>query len=314
MAQQTLNPLPLQPVNPSGSQPVTQAADKLLQIARPLQNRREKLVGWTFFTLMHLACLGVFAVGWSGVAIAAMLGMYLLRMFAITAFYHRYFSHRAFKTSRPLQFLFALLGASAAQQGPLWWAAKHRHHHKYSDQPEDVHSPVQRGFWYSHIGWVVEHVGADYRQIPDLTRYPELVWIDRHHLLAPVAAGALMLGLGELLRPWGTNGLQMLIWGFFVSTVLLYHGTFTINSLSHVFGKRRYATKDDSRNNFWLALITLGEGWHNNHHYYATSVRQGFYWWEIDISFYGLWLMSKLGLVWDLKKIPDHLKARHLPH
>lgn len=271
--------------------------------------------GWTFLALMHMACLGVFFVGFSWLALGVAVAFYLLRMFGITAGYHRYFSHRAYKTSRPVQFVLALLGCAAAQQGPLWWAAHHRHHHQYSDKAEDIHSPRQRGFWHAHIAWITEDKVTEtpLAKIPDFARYPELRWLNQYHMLVPVALGALCYGLGALLNLWGfdTNGLQMLIWGFFISTVALYHGTFTINSLSHVFGSQRYTTGDDSRNNLWLALLTLGEGWHNNHHYYATSARQGFYWWEIDISYYMLWLLSKVGLVWELKQIPAHLKARH---
>lgn len=298
MAQQTLiRPVP-RPALPAQAEPATGA---------------KASTGWTFFALVHLVCLGVFFTGWSWPAVGMMLAMYLIRMFAITGFYHRYFSHRSYKTSRVAQFIFALVGASACQQGPLWWAAHHRHHHPYSDKPEDLHSPRQKGFWYSHMAWVVqpENLSVDYKKIPDFAKYPELVWIDKNHLLAPFALGAVSFLLGELMRPFGTHGLQMLLWGFFVSTVLLWHGTFTINSLSHVFGSQRYATGDDSRNNWLLALITLGEGWHNNHHFYATSTRQGFYWWEIDITFYGLWLMSKLGIIWDMKKVPQHLKDKH---
>jgi len=271
------------------------------------------LRGWTFLGLMHMACLGVFFVGWSWPALGVMLALYVLRMFGITAGYHRYFSHRAYKTSRFFQFGLALLGCSAAQQGPLWWAAYHRHHHKYSDQPEDIHSPRQNGFWHAHIAWITrdEYTETPLQQIPDFARYPELVWLNRYHMLVPGLLGLGCFVLGSSLQSWGTNGLQMLIWGFFVSTVLLYHGTFTINSLSHRFGSQRYATGDDSRNHFWLALLTLGEGWHNNHHYYATSARQGFYWWELDLAYYALWSLSKLGLVWDLKQVPAHLKARH---
>jgi stearoyl-CoA desaturase (delta-9 desaturase) len=275
-------------------------------------------IGWTFFILMHLACLGAFFVGVSPVALAMAAALYLIRMFAITAFYHRYFSHRTFKTSRLAQFLFAFWGATAAQQGPLWWAEKHRHHHKYSDMPEDLHSPVQSGFWMSHIGWVPlqKNVGTDYRKVPDLAKFPELVWLDKNHLVPPVLLGCSLWLFGTALEQFwpalGSNGMQMLVWGFFVSTVVLYHGTFTINSLCHVWGSRRYATKDDSRNNFWLALITLGEGWHNNHHYYATSVRQGFFWWEIDVSYYLLRLLGILGIVWDFKQVPAHLKAKQI--
>lgn len=312
MAHPSLKPSPGFAAHTSGQQSVQvpQVEPQVTIDSGPL-NSESTHSGWAFFALMHLSCLGVFAVGWSWAALAGMLGMYVLRMFAITGFYHRYFSHRSFKTSRLMQFVFAFCGATAAQQGALWWAAHHRHHHPNSDQPEDRHSPRQHGFWHAHIGWVPENVKADLSRIPDLTRYPELVWLDKQYLLAPIVVAAGLFLLGESLQAWGTTGMQMLVWGFFVSTVLLYHGTFSINSLSHVYGSQRYDTGDDSRNNFWLALITLGEGWHNNHHYYATSTRQGFYWWEIDITYYGLWLMSKLGLIWNLKQVPEHLKQKH---
>ena len=234
----------------------------------------------------------------------------LFRSFAITAFYHRYFSHNAFRTTRAAQFVFALLGASAVQRGPLWWASHHRHHHAHSDQPTDTHSPLQRGFWYSHFGWFLTSKGfvSDQRLIKDLLRFPELRFLDRFDLLVPVALGALMFGLGALLQQrhpeLGTSGGQMLVWGFFISTVVCWHATYTINSLSHVFGRQRYRTTDTSRNNWLLAILTLGEGWHNNHHYYPNSTRQGFYWYEYDITFYILKVLSWFGLVWDLKPVP----------
>jgi stearoyl-CoA desaturase (Delta-9 desaturase) len=262
------------------------------------------------FILMHVACLAVFWVGVSATAVAVAVGLYVLRMFAITGFYHRYFSHRSFRTSRPLQFLFGLIGASSVQRGPLWWAAHHRHHHAYSDRAEDPHSPRHKGFLVSHMGWFLTQGGfrPDLSRVRDLERYPELRWLDRFDIAVPVALAAGLLLAGNWLeanRPGlGTSGAQLLVWGFFVSTVVLYHATYTINSLCHVFGRQRYATGDDSRNNFWLALITFGEGWHNNHHHYPSSVRQGFYWWEIDLTWYGLKLLSWLGLVWDLKPIP----------
>jgi stearoyl-CoA desaturase (delta-9 desaturase) len=268
----------------------------------------------TPFIGMHLMVFGVFWVGWSPVAVGVATALYLLRMFAITAFYHRYFSHRAFKTSRPLQFLFAVLGASAVQRGPLWWAAHHRHHHAHSDQPGDVHSPRHRGFWWSHSGWFLsrQHFRADSARVRDLARFPELRWLDRLDVLAPVSLAVGVFFLGRHLavtRPeLGTSGMQMLVWGFFVSTVVLYHATYTINSLCHVIGSRRYPTRDASRNNFWLALLTFGEGWHNNHHYYPASARQGFFWWEIDLSYYLLKAMSWVGLVWDLKPVPERIR------
>ncbi|GMU44992.1 MAG: acyl-CoA desaturase [Xanthomonadales bacterium] len=266
------------------------------------------------FVGLHLACLGVYWVGVSAFAVAVALALYLLRMFAITAFYHRYFSHRSFQTSRVLQFAFALIGASSVQRGPLWWAAHHRHHHRHADQPADLHSPRQHGFWRSHMGWFMtpRAFAIDFDLIPDLARHPELRFLDRFDILVPVALAAALFFLGGWLETHApglqTNGPQLLVWGFFVSTVVLFHATVTINSLAHVWGRRRYATRDDSRNNLWLALLTLGEGWHNNHHHYPASTRQGFYWWEIDLSYYALKAMSGLGLVWGLKPVPRRIR------
>lgn len=270
------------------------------------------------FIAMHLACLAVIWVGWSPVAVLVALLMYLLRMFAITAFYHRYFSHKAFETSRVVQFLFALLAASSVQRGPLWWAAHHRDHHRHSDSEKDAHSPVQDGFWWSHVGWFLSkaNFATRWKNVRDWSRYPELVFLDRFDMLVPVMLALFMYGLGELLAFWypasGTSGGQMLIWGFFISTVVLYHATFTINSLAHRFGKRPFSTRDDSRNNFWLALLTFGEGWHNNHHFYPRSARQGHLWWEIDATYVILKIMSWLGLVWNIQPVPARVKkARH---
>jgi len=288
----------------------------------PVPNRPEA-IDWSRiipFVLMHLACLGVIWVGVSPVALASAAFLYVIRMFAITGFYHRYFSHRSFRTSRLLQFLFGVLGASSVQRGPLWWAAHHRHHHAYSDRPEDPHSPGQQGFLMSHMGWFLTRGGfrPDMTRVRDLERYPELRWLDRYDIAIPVllALGLFALG-GWLERAYpalGTSAAQMLVWGFFISTVVLYHATYTINSLCHVFGSRRYNTGDDSRNNPWLALITLGEGWHNNHHHYPSSVRQGFYWWEVDITWYLLKAMSWFGLVWDLKPIPASVREDRTDH
>jgi len=265
------------------------------------------------FIGLHLACLGVFFVGISTTAVLIFVLSYVLRMFAITAFYHRYFAHRTFRTSRPVQFLFALIGASATQRGPLWWAAHHRHHHKHADTDEDIHTP-KNGFWWSHMGWFLcrENFETRAEQIPDLITYPELRWLDRYDLLIPVFYAAFMFALGAGLS-WlapglETSGWQLLVWGYFVSTVVLIHVTLTINSLAHVWGSRRYATRDDSRNNLFLALLTLGEGWHNNHHHFPGSARQGFYWWEVDLSYYLLRMMSWVGLVSGLKPVPERIR------
>lgn len=260
------------------------------------------------FIVLHLACLAVFWVGVSPVAVITAAFLYFIRMFAITAFYHRFFAHKSFKTSRPMQFIFAAIGASSTQRGPIWWAAHHRQHHRHADTASDPHSPND-GLLWSHLGWFLtkRYFQVDYRLVKDLTRYPELRWLDRFDIAMPVILAIALFGFGEWLKwikpEWQTNGWQMLVWGYFISTVVLLHATLLINSLAHKWGKRRYNTEDGSRNNFWLALLTLGEGWHNNHHYHASSARQGFYWWEIDISFYLLVLMKKLGLVWDMRTI-----------
>lgn len=261
------------------------------------------------FILVHVACLLVFVVGWSPIVIVVALLSYFIRMFAITAFYHRYFSHKAFRTSRVCQFLFGLLGATATQRGPIWWASHHRRHHRYSDTDRDMHSP-RKGFWWSHMGWFLssKHFTTREQWVRDLIKFPELRFLDRFDIVIPVLYAVALWGFGKWLEisfpELGTTGWQMLVWGYFVSTIVLLHCTLSINSLSHVWGNQRYQTGDDSRNNGFLALITLGEGWHNNHHHYPVSARQGFYWWEIDISYYLLKLMSWCGLIWDLQPVP----------
>ena len=268
------------------------------------------------FVAMHLACLGAFAVGVSPLAVAIAGLLYALRMFALTAFYHRYFSHRTFRTSRTVQFAFAVLGAASVQRGPLWWAAHHRNHHRHTDTALDPHSPAVHGFLWSHAGWFLTRSGfrTDWSRIPDLARYPELRWLDRFDTLVPVALAAGLYALGAWLESAApqlrTNGPQLLVWGFFISTVVLFHATVTINSLAHRFGSRRFDTGDESRNNLWLALLTFGEGWHNNHHFFPGSARQGFRWWEVDLSWYGLRVLAALGLVRDLKPVPAWVLAR----
>ena len=252
------------------------------------------------FVLVHLACFGAI---WTGVTVQALwvaVTLYFVRMWAITAGYHRYFSHRSYKTNRVMQFFIAFLGQTSAQRGAIWWAAVHRHHHLHSDTPEDVHSPGLFGFWYSHFGWIFNPKNSkpNAETVRDLTQYRELVILNKTNY-----APAFLLGFVVWL--WG--GWPMLVVGFFWSTVAVYHGTFAINSLAHVWGSQRYLTGDDSRNNFFLALITLGEGWHNNHHHYQSSTRQGFRWWEIDISYYILKVMSWFGLVWGLRTPPDEV-------
>lgn len=262
------------------------------------------------FIGVHLACFAVIWVGWSWPAVIVAGALYFFRMFAITGFYHRYFSHRSFSTSRFMQFLMAAAGNSSVQRGPLWWAAHHRHHHRTSDQPEDRHSPKQQGFLWAHMGWISAKANfrTDMKLVPDLAKYPELVFLDRFDTMIPFLLAMSCLGLGWGLNAYwpelGTSAVQMFIWGFCISTVAVAHGTFTVNSLTHLIGKQVYPSKDTSKNSLIIALITLGEGWHNNHHYYQSCVRQGFRWWQIDITYYMLWMMSCLGLVWDMKPVP----------
>ncbi|MEP7217993.1 MAG: acyl-CoA desaturase [Bacteroidota bacterium] len=262
------------------------------------------------FVGIHVTCLLVIWAGISWTAVAVCVFLYLVRMFAVTAGYHRYFAHRTYKTSRVFQFILGFMGATSLQNGPLWWAAHHRNHHRFSDTEQDVHSPVVGGVWWAHVGWILSKKFSAYdpKVVHDLEKFPEIRWLNRHYIWAAVLMAAVLYGVGMILQyeapQLHTSGFQLLIWGGFISTTILYHGTFTINSLAHMFGSRRFETSDDSRNNFFLALITLGEGWHNNHHRYLASERQGFYWWEIDISHYILKMLSWVGIVWDLKSPP----------
>ena len=248
------------------------------------------------FVLCHLVPLGAI---WSGVTWQAALTcvvLYWVRIWGVTAGYHRYFSHKSFETSRPFAFFLAFLAQSTAQKGAIWWASHHRHHHLYSDQPEDHHSPKQHGFWQAHLGWLYSGTDeTDHKRVRDLEQYPELVWLNKHWLVPPVVLGTVV---------WLLFGWSGLFIGFFLSTVLTWHGTFTINSLCHVIGTRRFETTDTSRNHWFLALITLGEGWHNNHHHWMRSTRQGFYWWELDITYYVLRALSAVGIVWGIKEPP----------
>ena len=247
------------------------------------------------FIGMHLAVLFAlcFPVTWKLVLLA--FGGYLLRMWAVTAGYHRYFSHRSFKTSRAFQLVLAVLGVTAMQNGPLWWASWHRHHHKHSDTPLDAHSPAHIGFWKAHVAWVFDPtlVEIDRANVKDLSRYPELRFLEKHKWFPLV---------GYAFGCFAIAGLAGVVWGFVISTLAVFHGTMLINSMAHVWGSRRYATKDDSRNNALLAIVTLGEGWHNNHHHCMTSARQGFFWWEIDVTYYVLRVLELFGVVWDLRR------------
>jgi stearoyl-CoA desaturase (Delta-9 desaturase) len=274
-------------------------------VTEPHPLDRPKLVASIPFFAAHLAAVPlIIATGFKWEWALMCVASYYLRMFGVTAGYHRYFSHRAFQTGRVMQFLLAVLAQSSAQKGALWWAANHRHHHRYSDQPEDLHSPVQRSLWWSHVGWILSsrYDATQTHLIRDFARYPELRFLNRWHLLPAV------LGMVAL---YAAGGLPWLTWGGIVPTVLLWHGTFTINSLSHIFGKRRYLTTDQSKNNLVLALITCGEGWHNNHHFHHNTANQGWFWWEVDFTFYALRALEAVGLVWKLRLPPEATRLAH---
>lgn len=274
-------------------------------------------MGFIPFFLFHVMCLGVIWVGWSPFAVGFAVVFYFIRMFGITAFYHRYFAHHAFTANRFFSFVFALLACSAMQEGPLWWAGHHRHHHLYADTDKDVHSPLKRGFWYSHIGWLLarENRRTRIEYMKDWLKFPELVFIDKFSMIIPVEIGFLILLTGHLLFLYApelnTNGLQLLVWGFFISTVVSSHATFSINSIDHMFGSRRYDLPNTSRNNVLMAILTMGEGWHNNHHHYAVTAKAGFYWWEIDATYYILVFLSWFGIVKDLRPLTTEIRDRN---
>lgn len=269
------------------------------------------------FLLLNLGCLLVFYFGFSWVAFWTALALYVVRVFSIGAFYHRYFSHKTFQTNRFWQFIFAVLGNSSAQRSALWWASHHRQHHLVSDEPADAHSPVQHGFWWSHVGWFLskKHYFYNPERIKDLIRYPELVFLDRYDCLVPALLFISLFITGYCLSVFapqlGTNAGQMIVWGFCISTIALFHTTVSINSLSHVIGKKRFNTPDNSRNHLLLALLSMGEGWHNNHHHYPATARQGFVWWEIDMTYYLIKLLEKLGIVWDVRGLPKHVLEKN---
>jgi stearoyl-CoA desaturase (delta-9 desaturase) len=278
-------------------------------------------IDWTRaipFILVNLSCFLVFYVRCSGIAIITAAFLYFFRLFTIGAFYHRYFSHKTFKTNRFWQFIFAALASTSAQRGPLWWAAHHRQHHMVSDKPEDAHSPVQHGFWWSHVGWFLskKHYHYNPERVKDLTCYPELVFLERYDVIMPVLLFLSLFIAGWFFQTYApelNTGIgEMLVWGFSVSLVAVFNTTVLINSLCHVYGTRRFETTDHSKNNLLFALLTLGEGWHNNHHHYPASARQGFMRWEIDITYYLIKLMEFIGIVWDVKPVPKSILEKNL--
>jgi len=260
-----------------------------------------RVLGTWGMILLHASCLLAFFTGVSRPAALACFVFYWVRVFGITVGFHRCLAHRSFRTSRVFQFVLAWMGTAAMQRGPLWFVALHRHHHRHADTDEDVHSPVARSFWWGHIGWILcrKYDRADLRLVRDLAAFPELRWLDRTFLVPPAAIALSAALAGLPIR--GTSVLQMLVWGFSISTVMVYHSTFAVNSLAHRFGSRPFETRDNSRNNLFVAAIMMGEGFHNNHHRFPGSARFGFERWQIDVGYWALVVLDKVGIVWDLK-------------
>lgn len=247
-----------------------------------------------YFAVLHALPLGALVTGarrevWLAAAVA-----YVVRVWFVTAGYHSYFSHRAFRTGRVFQLVLALGAQTSSQGGVLGWATTHRHHHGHADEPGDLHSPHQRGLWYAHIGWLLRtgYLARSQPRTGPFTAYPELVWLDRHPYVPPLCLAA------GLAIAFGWPGLFI---GYGLSTVLLYHATFAVNSLAHRFGARPFPTPDHSRNNWFVALILLGGGWHNNHHRHPRSARHGLRWWELDVTYAVLVVLGWLGLVSDIR-------------
>ena len=276
-----------------------------------LPGERLSLIVSLPFLSVHVGAVYALTISPSPFALFMVGLMYFIRMFGITAGFHRLFSHRSFKTNRLFQFFLAYAATCSAQMGPIWWASHHRHHHKYTEQIEDPHTPTLKGFFWAHVGWIMSPANSPTKEeyVGDLMKYPELKWLDKYHYFAPFSLVILLYGLGEFMAvnyaQYNTNGMELVLCGFFVSTVLLYHATFMVNSVCHVFGHRTYDTKDGSVNNFLVAILTLGEGWHNNHHAFPNSEKQGHKWYQIDISHYILWCLSKIGVVWKIRDVPD---------
>jgi len=259
------------------------------------------------FLVFHLACLLAIFTGVSTAAGVTALVLYTVRALGVTAGYHRYFAHRSFRTGRVFQFILAFFGSLSVQGGVLWWVSHHREHHKHTETGKDIHSPTMHGMWRAHMGWMMHEdcLRTSQANIKDFARFPELKWLQRNYaaLIAGQALAIFLFGvvLNYLFPSLGTSGLQMLVWGFFISTVLLWHSTFMVNSVCHRWGGRPYEAGDDSTNNLIVGILTMGEGWHNNHHKFAYSARHGLRWYQIDVTWYLLRLLAMLGVVSDLK-------------
>lgn len=278
------------------STPITQAA---IPPRAPISVTTIVLHAWSLAPMIavHVGAIGVLFVAgtwadWITLAVVA-----YLRGLISTIGYHRFFAHRSFKTSRVAQFFLASACCANLQQGPMWWAAYHRHHHRYSDEPGDVHSPHHGGFWWAYCGWLFIPLQPQWEQVRDLRRFPELVLLERFWQIP---------GILLAVTFWLIGGWSLLCIGFCLSAVLSFQLTFVVNTLGHLIGSRRYPTPDHSTNSFLLALMSLGDGWHNNHHHYPHTAQAGFFWWEVDGAFRVIRVFERLGIIWDVRRVPDH--------
>ncbi|HEY8996245.1 MAG TPA: fatty acid desaturase [Edaphobacter sp.] len=292
---------------PKASTPAASVARKVREDLRMGREHQEGRINWVTAIAMVIFHIGavaaLFFFSWKNLAVAAV--MYFLAInVGIGMCYHRLLTHRGYKTPRFMEYLLTICGTMALEGGPIFWVATHRVHHQNSDHEGDPHTPHD-GTWWAHAGWIISgralhsETALLGRYAPDLTRDPIHVWLSKYHWLPLTIAGFLQIALGAALADPGhrvVGALGMVLWGTFLRTTLGLHATWLVNSATHLWGKRRFETHDDSRNSWWVALLTGGEGWHNNHHAHPVSARHGLTWYEFDINYYGIWLMSKLGL------------------
>jgi len=256
-------------------------------------------INWIFAIALagfHLGALAaLFYFRWSALVVFAAMWV-LAQNVGIAMGYHRLLTHRGYATPKWLEYCIATFGTLALQGGPIYWVAIHRMHHRYTDKPGDPHSP-RDGKWWSHMGWIMNgtlrnETKALKQYAPDLSREPFYLWLNKYHWLPLTVVGLSLLAFGGW--PW-------ILWGAFLPVTIGLHVTWLVNSVTHLWGRRRFATRDDSRNNLWVALLTGGEGWHNNHHAFPVSARHGLAWYEVDVNYYGICLLKWLGLARHIK-------------
>jgi stearoyl-CoA desaturase (delta-9 desaturase) len=257
------------------------------------------------FWVVQASVILAFAVPFRWAYLALWAVSHFSRAIGLTLAFHRYFAHRAFQMHRVARFLWTLVGTAAMQKGPLWWAGHHVNHHRYADRDGDPHSPAVSGFYYAHIGWFLndakhDHLAPSNPVLRDFGSVPEIAWLERFYAVPPLVLAIALFAIGG--APW-------VVWGFCVPTVTLAHSTFAINTINHMFGSRRFHTRDESRNNALTAFFAAGEGWHNNHHRYQRAARNGFYWWEFDATWYVIRAMAAVRLAWNVQPVPERVYA-----